>query len=195
MKLKLAPGKIAVKRIEAKLKGGIALPPSRIKAYEIGEVTCVGPLDKFGHESRDKTVESYKPGDLVLFQLPVTMAAMTSHMVKNVANVFLNVMDIIARLDSTVIELKQFHIAGRYILVKPSVRKSDNLIVIPETAQEALKESLHFSVMQLGADVTIDVKVGQEIFPHKARVNPMMVDNEEVAFVEQSFIDGVMAED
>jgi co-chaperonin GroES (HSP10) len=194
MKLTLAPGKIAVKKIEAKLKGGIELPVSRAKAYDIAEITHVGRLDSYGHEGKESTVENFKPGDIVLFQLPIHIASMASHTVKNVLTLFLNVPDIIAKLDNSVIEMKSFHIAGRYLLLKPQIRRASGLIIVPDTAEEMNKESLHFSVLQMGADVKIDVFAGQEVFPHRARINPIVVDGEEVCFVDQQFIDGAMVE-
>lgn len=194
MKLNLAPGKIAVKKIEAKLKGGLELPVTRAKAFDIAEVTCVGKLDSFGHEGKESTVEGFKPGDIVLFQLPMHMATMTSHTVKDTLMLFLNVGDIIARLDSTMIDMKSFHIAGRYMLLKPTIRKAEgSKIIIPDTATEANKDSLHFSILQMGPDVKIDVSIGQEVFPHRGRINPLVVDGEEVVFVDQQFIDGVLA--
>ncbi len=197
MKLKLAPGKIAVERIEAKLKGGIALPATRAKQYDIAKITNVGPLDSFGYEGKESTAEPFKPGDIILFQLPIHIAQQTAHKVKDTLNLFLNVADIIARMDSATVEMKSFHIVGRYVLLQPTVRNKKSVIVpgdiiIPDTADEFNKESLHFSVLQMGADVKIEVSKGQEVFPHKGRINPIVIDNEEVCFIDQQFIDGVM---
>jgi co-chaperonin GroES (HSP10) len=201
MILKVAPGRIAVKKIEAKLKGGISLPVSRAKAYDLGEIVAVGRLDKFGYRGEEKTAEDFKIGDIVLFQLPINIATLGAHRVKDVMTMFLRVPEIIARLDrpttkeAPVIDMSVFHIAGKNILVKPQVRQLSKVIITPETATEANKESLHFSVLQKGADVTVDVYTGQEVYPHRARVNPLVVDTEEVAFVDQEFIDGVLAEE
>lgn len=194
MKLNLAPGKIAVKKIDAQAKkGGIELPVTRAKQYDLAEVTHVGRLDSFGHKGEDSTVEALKPGDIVLFQLPIHMASLTSHKVKDTLSLFLNVQDIIARLDSPTVTMAGFHILGRYILLQPTIRKIEgSKIIIPDTAEEMNKESLHFSVLQMGADVKIDITKGQEVFPHKGRINPMVVDGNEVVFVDQQFIDGVL---
>jgi co-chaperonin GroES (HSP10) len=195
MKLRLAPGKIAVKKVEAKLKGGLELPVSRAKTFDIAEVTCAGNLDAFGYQGKEKTVEGFKPGDLVLFQVPAHIGMMTAHRIKGVLNLILNATDIVARLDSTIIEMKSFHIAGRYVLLRPQVRNPSSIIQLPDTADEMKKESLHFVVLQKGKDVTIDVETGQEVFPNKGRVNTIIVDNEEVAFVDEQFIDGVLTAD
>lgn len=195
MKLKLAPGRVAVKKIEAKLKSGLALPANRIKTFDIAEVTEVGDLTAFGHEGKESTAEIYKPGDIILFQLPMHIANLASHMIKGVVNLFLNAQDIVARLDSSMIELKNFHIAGRFILLKPAIQKSGSKIIIPGNATEASKEFLSFSVLQKGADVNIEVFAGQQVFPHLGRINPLVVDSEEVCFVDQVFIDAVMTQD
>lgn len=194
MKLRLAPGKVAVRKIDAQLKGGLVLPQTRAKAFDIAEVTEVGPLDSFGHEGKDKTAEVYKAGDIVLFQLPVHIAAMTTHTIKGVLNLFLNAGDIVARLDSPLIEMKSFHIAGRFVLLKPTVRKASSVIIVPDSAEEAKKDSIHFSVLQKGADVNIDVSIGQEVFPNRGRMSAIVVDNEEVCFLDQTAIEGTMVE-
>lgn len=200
MKLKLAPGKIAVKKIESKLKGGIELPVSRTKAFDIAEVLEVGNLANFGHEGKESTAENFKPGDIILFQVPMHIAGMTAHTVKGVLNLFLNVGDVIARLvggkdkeGKVLIDMNTFQIAGRYLLLEPQVRKvPGSLIIVPDTAAEMNKDSLHFSVLQMGPDVKIDIFKGQEVFPHRGRINPLFVDNKEVCFVDQQFIDGVL---
>ena len=69
------PGRIAVKQHAAKLKGIIHLPPNRAKLYEIGEVIAVGTLEGYGPDGKQSTKETYAEGDLVLFQLPTSMAA------------------------------------------------------------------------------------------------------------------------
>lgn len=195
MKLKLYPGKIAVQKTEAKLKGGIALPVSRSKAYDIGQVICTGDLTKFGYRGEEKTVEDFKPGDLVLFQLPISVAQFTVHKIKDVLTMILNVGDIIARLDSDIIEMESFHVAGRFLLLEPNVRQASSIIVVPETAVEMNRDSLHFSMLQKGADVTLDIYKGQEVYPNRGRVNPIVVDNTELCFVDQQFIDGVLSPD
>ncbi len=193
MKLRLAPGKIAVRKIEAQLKGGLILPQSRAKSFDIAEVTTVGPLDSYGYEGKEKTAEPYHEGDIVLFQIPVHIANMTAHTIKGVLNLILNAADVVARLDSPVIEMKTFHIAGRFVLLKPTLRKN-SIIITPDSAEEANKENIHFSVLQKGADVNIDIFTGQEVFPNRGRLTTIVVDNEEVCFIDQASVDGVMVE-
>ena len=195
MKLRLAPGKIAVKKIEAKLKSGLALPATRTKSFDIAEVTEVGGLASFGHEGKESTAEIYKTGDIILFQLPMHIANLTSHMVKGIVNLFLNAQDIVAKLDSSMIEMKSFHIAGHFVLLKPTIQRPNNLIIVPDNAKEMNKDFLSFSVLQKGADVNIDIGTGQQVFPNLGRINPLVVDNEEVCFIDQVFIDAVMAKD
>jgi len=195
MKLKLAPGKIAVKRLEekAKLRGGLELPASRSKLYDLAEVVCTGSLDKFGYEGRESTLEEFQPGQIVLFQLPQHQAGLIAHEIGGVIHIFLNVADVIAKLDKNVIALENFHIAGRFALLRPTVRKAkDQIIIVPDTAEEAKKESTHFSVVQMGKDVQLDLYAGQEVFPHRGRVNPIVIDNDELCFVDQLFIDGAL---
>lgn len=195
MKLNLAPGKIAVKRLEekARLKGGIELPASRSKLYDLGEIVCTGDLKKFGYEGKESTTEEFKPGQIVLFQLPQHVAGLIAHEIGGVIHIFLNVVDIIAKLDNNVISLENFHIAGRFALLRPTVRKAkDQIIIVPDTAEEAKKESIHFSVVQLGKDVQLDLYTGQEVFPHRGRANPIVIDNEDLCFIDQQFIDGCL---
>lgn len=193
MNLKVMPGRIVVKKHEVKLKGRILLPPSRTKLYEIGEVVAVGDLSAYGPDGRLKTEEVYKPGSLVLFQMPQTFAQTITYDIKGVLHCFLNVDDIIARLASDVISLEQFAIVGRFILLQPSVRH-DSVIVMPDNAEEAKKESLRFSVLQCGKDVKEQLFKGQEVFPDKGRVNPMNIEQKDLAFIDQQFLYGALGE-
>lgn len=199
MNLKLAPGKIAVKKVEAKLSGGLELPATRAKAFDIGEIVEVGNLESFGYEGKESTAEKFKPGDIVLFQLPMHVASLASHTIKGVLTLFMSVSDVIAKLDNNrdkdgrvIIQLENFKIAGRYLLLQPTIRDLSKVIIVPDTAEETRKESIHFSVLQMGADVKIDVYKGQEVFPNRGRVNTVFVDGKEVCFVDQQFIDGAM---
>jgi hypothetical protein len=194
MKLKLAPGKVAVKKIEAKLKGVIGLPPSRTKSYDLGQIVDTGDLSAFGHERKNSTAEIFKKGDVIIFQLPQHLANLICHRIKGELLIFLNVADIIGRLKSDVIDIDNFQIASKYILLKPTIREVSALIVVPASAEEMNKESLSFSVAQKGVDVSINIFKGQEVFPHKGRLSPIIIENEEFAFIDQDFIDGVMAE-
>lgn len=195
MKVIPSPGKIVVKKHEAKLKGKIFLPPSRTKLYEIGEVVAVGRLDSFGYKGEEKTTETYKEGDLVLFQLPLPVAGAVSHAIKGEHHVFLNVLDVVGRLASDVISLKDFKIAGRYVLLTQDVRTPTKLIVLPDNAQEAQKEMMHYSVLQVGPDVTAELYKGQEVFPNRARINFINIESTEMVFIDQQFIEGVLAPD
>lgn len=195
MKLNLAPGKVAVKRLaeKAKMRGGLELPASRTKLYDLAEIVTTGNLQQFGYEGKDSTAEEYKPGQIVLFQLPPQMAGMVAHEIGGILHIFLNAADIIARLDKDEIALENFHVAGRFALLRPTVRNSrDSKIIIPDTAEEAKKESIHFSVVQLGKDVKLDLYSGQEVFPHRGRANPIVIDNDELCFIDQQFIDGAL---
>ncbi len=192
MKLKIMPGRIVVKKHEAKLKGVIQLPPSRSKLYEIGEVVEAGDLKSYGPEGKFSTAELYAPGDLVIFQLPLTLAAGITFDIQGQLHCFLHAEDILAHLQSDVIEFSAFKIAGRFLLLEPSVRQ-ETLIVLPDTAEEARKENLHFSVLQIGADVKLDVSKGQEVFPDKNRVNVLSIERKELVFVDQQFVYGALS--
>jgi co-chaperonin GroES (HSP10) len=191
MKLHVCPGRVVVKRREAKLKGGIHLPPNRAKLYEIGEVVAVGDLSAYGPEGKISTKETYKAGDIVLFQLPMSLAAMVTHKIKDVLHAFISAEDIIAKLESDTISYENFKIAGRFVMLQADVRQP-NKIIIPDAADEAKQESLHFSILQLGADVKMDVAKGQEVFPDKGRVNPLNIDGKDYAFCDQQHIYGAL---
>jgi co-chaperonin GroES (HSP10) len=191
MNLKVARGRIVVKKREVKLKGLIELPQTRARLYEIGEVVTVGDCTQYGYQNRSHTEEVYQPGELVLFQLPQHLAASVSYNIKGTLHAFLSVEDLIARLFSDIISLKDFKVVGRFVLLRPSVR-SASPIVLPDSATEAKQENLHFSVEQTGLDVETDYFHGQEVFPDKGRVNPMVIDGEELAFVDQQFLYGAL---
>lgn len=191
MKLNAMPGRVVVKQHAAKLKGAIHLPPNRAKLYEIGEVIAVGALEGYGPEGKYSTKEVYAPGDLVLFQLPQAFAQTITFDIKGVLNCFLHVEDILAKLTRDEIALDAFQIVGRFLLLQPSVR-SESLIVLPDNAEEAKKENLHFSVLQWGKDVKHSFAKGQEVFPDKGRVNPMSIERTDLVFVDQQFIYGAL---
>lgn len=189
MKLNMMPGRIAVKKHEMKLKGRIHLPPHRIKLYEIGEVVAVGAAKGYGPDGKQSTREVYTPGGLVLFQLPQAIAGRVTYDIGGVLTCFINLGDILAHLTSDTLELKSFQIAGRFVLLEPSIR-SESLIIVPDSAEQAKQENLHFSVAQAGRDVEYAYYAGQEVFPDKGAVNPMTIDGQERAFIEQQFICG-----
>lgn len=194
MKLNVVPGRVVVKKHEAKLKGSILLPPARNKLYEIGEVVEVGRLTGYGPEGKNSTLESYNTGDLVLFQLPQSFAAMATYKIQGVLQCFLHVDDIIGHLNSDTIELANFVIAGRYLLLQPTVRQ-ESVIITPDAAEEATKDMLHFSVLQQGKDVKEKFFKGQEVFPDKGRVNPISIDKQDFVFVDQQSIFGCLGGD
>ena len=192
MKLNIMPGRIVVKQHAAKLKGVIQLPPNRAKLYEIGEVVAVGALEGYGPEGKYSTKETYAEGDLVLFQLPASLAAGITFDIKGSMNCFLHIEDVLAKLSCDLIDIKNFQIAGRFLLLTPSVREASNVIITPGNAEEARKEQLHFSVLQWGKDVKHTFAKGQEVFPDKGRVNPITLDNQEFVFTDQQFIYGTL---
>jgi len=194
MNMRVMAGRVVVKQHATKLKGAIQLLPNRAKLYEIGEVIAVGAMEGYGPDGKHSTKETYIAGDLVLFQLPPSLVESLTFDIKGVLNCFLHVEDIIARLTRDVIELESFKIVGRFVLIEPSVRR-ESLIVLPDTAEDAKRENLHFSVRQVGADVGYPFYTGQEVFPDKGRVNPMIIENTELAFVDQQFIYGALATD
>jgi len=194
MKINMAPGRIAVTKKEAKLKGGIFLPPARNKLYEIGEVAWVGNLESYGPEGKTCTKEVYQPGDLVLFQLPAHMAPMIGHVIAGKLYAMIMADDIIGKLATDEICLENFKVAGRFVLLQPDIRQPSKLIVMPDQVEETTKqESLHFSVLQKGADVKIDVSLGQEVFPNKGYCNPIGIDGKDLAFVDQANIMGSLS--
>jgi hypothetical protein len=77
------------------------------------------------------------------------------------------------------------------VLLQPDVRQ-ESIILTPDTAEEARQEQLHFSVLDLGADVERKFYKGQEVFPDKGRVNPMNIEGRDLAFVDHQFIYGVI---
>lgn len=193
MKLKVHPGRVVVRRKETKLKGGIHLPPARNKLYEIGEVVLSGDNSSYGVEGKSSTKEVFNPGDLLLFQLPLSMAGMVTHEIKGVLHAFLHVEDIIARLSNDTIAIENFTIAGRFLLLNADMRAPSKIIITPQDVSEETKgEHLHFSVLQMGADVKLDLDKGQEVFPDKGRVNPISIDGKDYCFVDQQFIYGAL---
>lgn len=192
MKLIASPGKIAVKKHDAKLKGKILLPPNRQKLYEIGEVVAVGRLTDFGQRGELSSKETFRPGDLVLFQLPMAIAGSVSHEIKGELHAFLSVFDIIGKLSSDVIEMKNFQIAGRYVLLEQSVRSPSSIIVLPDNAEEAKKEHIHYGVLQTGKDITLELYKGQEVFANRSRINHLSIENKDLVFVDEQFIDGAL---
>jgi co-chaperonin GroES (HSP10) len=188
------PGRILVKKYEVKLKGSIMLPPSRTKMYEIGQVVDNGSLQKFGQDGKFSTAETYKPGDLVLFMLPSFSLPGISFDIKGVSHCFLNAGDVIARLANDTIEIKSFQITGVYVLLLPTLRQT-GAIIIPSAAEEAKKENLHFSVLQTGRDVKESFDQGQEVFPDKGRINPLVIDGQDYAYVDYQFIYGSLSID
>lgn len=192
MNIKLAPGRIAVKKKEIKLDGKIALPATRQKIYEIGEVVTVGDTSWSTEPTQFVTKELFQPGDLVLFQIPPFVAVSGMYTIKGQQMLILHINDLIARLTDNVIKIENFKILGRHLLLLPTFRQASSVIITPDTAEQTRQENLSFSVLQTGADVVIAVTQGQEVFPDKARVNPMVIGGTEYVYVTQDMVYGAL---
>jgi co-chaperonin GroES (HSP10) len=155
-------------------------------------VAC-GYLRSYGHEGKSSTREDFNPGDIVLFQLPASLAGRVTYKFKDVLHAFLSAEDIIARLSSDTISYENFKIVGRFMLLQPDVREPSKLIQLPQNAPEAREEGLHFSVLQKGADVKLDVTTGQEVYPDKGFVNPINIDGKDFTFVDQQHVYGALS--
>jgi co-chaperonin GroES (HSP10) len=187
MKLRVHPGRVAVRNREVRLKSALHVPENRFKLYEIAEVVAVGSLEGLSEES-------YNRGDIVLYQVARPMKDRITFHVRGVPTSFLHVNDIIGRLSEDIVEYANFKIVGKYVLLDKQIRQPrGDLIILPlQFEPQTVEELTHYSVLQKGADVNGDYDVGQEVFPDRGAGNNITIDNRDLMFVDQAYICGAL---
>lgn len=180
--IKLFGTRVAIKKEEQKFTGRIALPPDRFKLYDLGRVVAGGPETNF------------QAGQLVFFQL-------TQHSMENTwihidgqkqPLIVMDRGDILARLSDLTITVDSFSIAGKYLLLKPYMPKTESLIIIPDKAEDTGRENLRYTVVQVGDRVDLaGVHVGGEVYPDRGRCSPLQIGDSTFVFVDRDFILGV----
>lgn len=188
-KINLFGFRALVEKVDERV-GRILVPENRQMLYQIGRVVCVGN----GIQPNGTTEKSVVAvGDLVYFQVNLTMAANQQYELGGKPYLNLHQGDLIGRLASNTVSYENFTPLGRWVLARPFLRENESGIILPATAAKDAK-FVYFRVAKLGDRVNLDIKPGQEIMLNTGRLCPIFI-NEldiikgEVALSEFGYID------
>lgn len=180
-RLKLLGDRIAVVEVKEEVTGSILIPETASKSFTLGRVIAVG-------DGGPAKIPIYvQPGDLVMFQLIGPQSLSTKYLMNGTATRILLQDDLIARLKGSVINYENFEIIGKWLLLQVSTQDT-SMIVIPKSVKQP--ENFLFHVAQLGNGVTLDVKVGQEVFVERLRCNPIEISGVTYGYVTQADVHG-----
>jgi len=204
MSIRLFGNRVLLKyeKLKETSSGGIVIPDviGKHDLHRTGRVKFIGDGRVFNpHKKQIEVIPSLvRVGDLVMFQINDVMrwAQIYRHLEDDMLHLLQT--ELIARINSTEIDLAAFEILGDYVLVKPEVRQPKGKIVLPDTIQQA--EMIHYTAIQKGSTVDLPFEVNQEIICNHGRVNPIfipvhqpdgMIKQEEFGYIFKDFVHGV----
>lgn len=170
---------------------GLFIPSNRKTNHnKLGKVLAVGNGVWFG-KTRPMPV---KVGDTCFFQLETNQATNTVYISREHGEVFfLHGDDMIGTLKKPVFDLDNFQVVGTWILVKVGLRSQikDSKIVLPST-EDTTHEFQTYTVVQVGAGVSLPIQVGDELSLARSRCNPIYLSGELFGWIEEKFVYGAM---
>lgn len=198
--LKLFGDRVAIVEVDVEFTGSVVLPQGYNpmgKEFFLGKVVQVGD----GTDGMGKVEPMlFSEGQYVAFQIPPHIRKTASYRDPNLYDgktvQLIHQHDIIGVLDSPTINRNTFRIAGNWILLKLFTnRMKSSLIEIPPTVNTEI-EDFRVRAFQIGNGVT-DTRYtqGQEIYVEKSKCTPILIEDEEFAFVDKRFVYGVNSEE
>ena len=185
--MKLFGERVAMKQVEETITGTLFVPDLHAKTFTIGEVVAVGD---------GKTKEGDKPmwvtpGELVMFQLVGPQTIQAKFLVEGKPRMILHQGDLVAKLTKPAIAVDNLTILGEWVLLDADIPTKVGEIYLPTKTTPNL-ESIRFRVRQVGAGVTIKVKVGDEVAVERGRCQPLEIDDKTLAYIHQGQVHGVI---
>lgn len=177
-------------REDEAISGGIYLPASRHKAYELGEVKALGA----GAQDLGVSV-----GDLIVFQTTPSFKQGMTHQVADHLAVLIHGGDVIGRLTrGTTVAREAFEPVGRWLLVRYEMPETYRGLFLPDGSQLAASKS-RFVLEAAGPKAGDDeaaLKPGLEIYPDASRLTSIGFEGTTVkyAFMDPSFVHGWLAD-
>ena len=187
MKLTTFGERVALEIVSETYSGTIALPEKRSASFFIGRCIAVGDGKLIDGSQKEVYI---KDGSVYMFQLDFSQRTNATFMVDKKPVLMLHQGDMIAELTSQEIKFDTVTMVGNWMLLKPYVEHSSN-IVLPENAGIESFEINHF---RLAKPVPFDpsLKVGDEIFGGRGRMTTMDLDGQRYVFIHRSFVYGVL---
>lgn len=164
--------------------------------HKLAEVVAVGN-GRWKGQQKELIV---KKGDIVFFQTNMVIAANCCYEMRvngSTTESLLNLeqTDCVARLKSTDMKLGDWEMLGEYVLVRPKLRdfESETGIVIPDTVQN--NQFLYYHVEKFSPTCMWPLKKGQEVIIVHGRANPIMIGNQEFAYLRDVDVHGIVEDD
>ncbi len=189
MQIKLFGNSVLVRKVTPKNTSTLYVPESQSDIHKIGEVVVVG-----NGKVPNGTIEPslVKVGDIVYFQTNAVMAANTCYEHEKESFINLHQGDLIAKIntpkDEAVVTYDAFEMLGRWSLLRVHQRQVSS-ILIPENINN--NEFIYFTLAKRGADVDLEIEIGQELLINHGRINPILLENKNYAYIDKGYILGV----
>jgi len=181
--------RVALKVVEEKHEGLIVLPPGTgRKSHLLGSVVSVSKTVD-GAPARDTQLS---PGDTVLFQSNDYMLQQAAYESPSFSGIVLHQNDMVARLKSAKVTLKNFEMLGRWLLVEPFTSRKDSPIIIPGNIDNT-NEMQRFKLVQKGAWVDYDLAPGTELILNKGQVNALSIDGKSYCYISSEGVLGAVS--
>ena len=148
-------------------QGRIVIPDaykSEGQMWRIGRVIAVG--DGRQPASKEPEPPVVGVGDLVYFQTNAILAASQSHERGNTMYLNLHQGDLIGKLSSAKVCYENFTPLGRWLLLRPKVRKLPGGILLPDNTRDV---TVDFHVCSIGTKVDLPLRIGQQVLVNTGR--------------------------
>jgi co-chaperonin GroES (HSP10) len=180
--------RIAVRLVEEEFEGLLVPAPTQQRMYMLSRIVAVG--DK-AQESSD----NYAVDDIIFWQWNGFVEQHNAFRVNGERIFVLMRGDLIARLSAQKVTLENFSVLGDWVLVRRTVHQPSKLIVLPDQVAQANQEmTMKFHVEQLGKNVELPLKKGQEVIVDRARTNPLTIGDTDFGYVHKSSVLGLLGE-
>ncbi len=182
--MKLFGDRVALVLVDEEYEGLLVPSPTAHKQYVLSRIVATGA-----------GCSEVKLGDIVLWQNNGIIERQCRYKLNNQYLFVLLRSNLVARLTSHYVKLKNFQILSEYCLVRKTVEQPSKLITVPDSAQETHPDMvLRFYLEQKGSEVPLDIKPGDELILDRSTANPIELDGEAFCYIHRNYILGVVGE-
>jgi len=174
--------RVAVQLVDEEYDGMIVPAPSALKMHMVSNVIAIG----------DKT-KLVKPGDRVYWQWNQMIESFCKFNHNGSPMFVLHEKDLIARLDSTKVNIDSFHVLGDWCLVRKVTSEKSGRIFIPHEAQEAPDQTFirHYLVQKGEDSIDRPMEVEDELIIDRSKANPVRLGGLDFYYVQKLHVVGV----
>lgn len=179
---KLFGDRVALQLVEEEYEGMLVPAPTEQKMHMLSKVLAVGDKCK-----------GVKVGDIVFWQWNALIERNCKYMLNGQPMFVMLRGNLVARLGSRLVKLKDFEVLGEYCLARRVVEQPSKLIVLPDAAEQTNPEMvLRFYLEQKGSEVTLEMNVGDELVVDRNAANPVSIEGTNYSYVHKNYVLGVL---